>query len=28
MPTDPTFLTRTMPQPGRTLLVSIGLVLQ
>ena len=28
MPTDPTFLTRTMPQPGRTLLVSLGLVLQ
>ncbi len=25
LPTDPTFTTRTLPQPGRTLLVSLGL---
>jgi outer membrane receptor for ferrienterochelin and colicins len=25
LPTDPTFVTRTLPQPGRTLLVSLGL---
>ncbi len=25
LPTDPTFVTRTMPQPGRTLLISLGL---
>lgn len=28
LPTDPTFATRTMPQPGRTLLVSLGLRVQ
>jgi outer membrane receptor for ferrienterochelin and colicins len=25
LPTDPTFVTRTLPQPGRTLMVSLGL---
>ena len=28
LPTDPTFVTSTMPQPGRSLLVSLGVKLQ